>query len=782
MCAAALPVPLLTAPEATAAGTAEAGRRGAGRGHTDTAVASTYTWRNVQIEGGGFVPGIVFHPTERGLVYARTDIGGAYRLDPDTDRWIPLLDHVSREDWNRNGVLSLATDPVDPDRVVLAVGMYTNDWDPNPGAILRSTDRGSTWEATELPFKVGGNMPGRGIGERLAIDPLDNATIHYGAEGDDGLWRSRDHGATWSKVTAFPGIGSYAPDPDSGNSYLTQRLGVLWTAFDPREAHPEGGCATVLTAVADPEHILYRSDDGGDTWAAVEGAPTGFLPHHGSIDASTGDLYLTTSDTAGPYDGADGEVWRYAIDDGTWTDITPRYRPVGTDFGFSGLALDPSSPGTLVVSTQIQWWPDILLFRSTDRGESWTPIWEYGTDSSGATTTTTRYRQDVDRAPWLTFGGEPTAPAPSVSPSPKLGWMVASFAIDPTDPDHALYGTGATIYRTRNLTAWDEPDGEVLIEAAAQGIEETAIQDLAVPQGGVDLLSAMLDLGGFVHQDIGTVPAMIDDVYLGGSTSVDIAGGAQEVFVRAGTDGEGVHRVALSRDAGTSWTAGAELAGTTGSGQVAITADARRLVWSAPGAGVQVSSDDGATWTPSAGIGEAERVEADRKDPQLVHAWAGGSLHVSRDAGTSFAPASRRAARTVRADGTVRMTPAPDAEGELWIAASGGTTGDGLSIVTAGGERATRVRGVDSAESVGFGAAAPGAQRVTVYLNGVVDGVHGFHRSTDAGRSWTRVNDDRHRYGNTGAAITGDPDLFGRVYVATDGRGIVVGEIGGDEA
>jgi hypothetical protein len=33
------------------------------------------------------------------------------------------------------------------------------------GSILRSTDQGATWSSTLLPFKVGGNMPGRGVGE-----------------------------------------------------------------------------------------------------------------------------------------------------------------------------------------------------------------------------------------------------------------------------------------------------------------------------------------------------------------------------------------------------------------------------------------------------------------------------------------------------------------------------------------------------------------------------------------------------------------------------------------
>jgi hypothetical protein len=70
-------------------------------------LSQTYTWRNVTIHGGGYVPGIVFNTKEPNLIYARTDIGGAYRWDESAQRWIPLMDFINRDDWNLMGVDTL---------------------------------------------------------------------------------------------------------------------------------------------------------------------------------------------------------------------------------------------------------------------------------------------------------------------------------------------------------------------------------------------------------------------------------------------------------------------------------------------------------------------------------------------------------------------------------------------------------------------------------------------------------------------------------------------------
>ena len=86
-----------------------------------TVAPQAYRWRNVATGGGGgFVADIIFNQKQKDLIYARTDMGGAYRWNPRTSTWTQLLDWVRPDQWNMTGVESLATDPVNPNRLYIA--------------------------------------------------------------------------------------------------------------------------------------------------------------------------------------------------------------------------------------------------------------------------------------------------------------------------------------------------------------------------------------------------------------------------------------------------------------------------------------------------------------------------------------------------------------------------------------------------------------------------------------------------------------------------------------
>ena len=214
---------------------------------TSAVVSQPYKWNNVNIGGGGgFVCGIIYNPTEKGLVYARTDIGGAYIRNKTTLEWEPITDWVSPDEWNLLGVESLATDPVETNRVYIAAGTYTNSWTNMNGYILRSDDYGKTWERTELPFKFGGNMPGRSVGERLMIDPNSNNILYFAARSGNGLWKSTDYGKTWAKVKSFTNVGNYLEIPNFEYSAIS---GLCFCNFDRQrvqKANPQKTSMLVL--------------------------------------------------------------------------------------------------------------------------------------------------------------------------------------------------------------------------------------------------------------------------------------------------------------------------------------------------------------------------------------------------------------------------------------------------------------------------------------------------------------------------------------------------------
>lgn len=256
------------------------------------------------------------------------------------------------------------------------------------------------------------------------------------------------------------------------------------------------------------------------------------------------------------------------------------------------------------------------------------------------------------------------------------------------------------------------------------------------------------------------------------TTSLDFAESDPDTVVRVGDLDSGPH-IAFSTDNGADWFAGTDPPGVSGGGTVAAASDGSRFVWSAAGAGVQYTTGFGTSWSASSGIPSGAIVESDRVDPKTFYGFRSGKFYVSTDGGATFTASS---ATGLPSGDSVRFKALPGTKGDIWLAGGAADGAYGLWHSTDGGASFTRLPGVEQADTIGFGKAATGASYQTLYTSARIGGVRGIFRSTDKGATWTRINDDAHQWGWTGTAITGDPRVYGRVYIATNGRGVIYGD------
>ena len=706
----------------------------------DTAAPGPYLWKNVVIKGGGFVSGITTSRALPGLVYARTDVGGVYRSDPVNKGCGPITDWVGRNDGNMPGIETVAADPVDRNRVYIAAGQYLT---AGNGFILSSTDMGRTWARHSIGAPMGGNVNGRSMGERLAVDPNLPSTLYF-ASRNTGLWKSTDHAETWASVASFPTVGA-------GNCGMVgMSCGLTFVTFDPRSGGSGSATPVIYVGVGmTTGAALYRSADAGASWEPVAGQPAGMMPHH-AVPDGCGNLYLTYNDWAGPNDIRAGAVWRLDMTSGAWTEVSPPKR----GGGFGGISVDASNAKAIVVTTIDLWAPD-EIYRTSDGGATWRAI-------GGAA------QRDAAGARWLYWhGGSPTA----------TGWM-GDIEIDPFNPARAYYVTGQGVWSTDNLTAADT-NAPTSWRFDDDGLEETVPLDLASPPSGAPLLSALGDIAGFRHDDLDDSPSagMYANPIFGNTNSIDFAEAAPNIVARVGTSsGSGGQRGAYSTNGGTSWTPFAAIPAATGtmavqSGTIAVSADGGTFVWS-PQRGVpSYSKDRGATWTAAAGLPNNARIAADRVNASKFYGSGGSRMFVSTDGGASFAQACTAGDTCPGVSG--RPRPAFGIEGDVWL-----TTNTGLFHSRDSGATWTALPQIGNTAAVGFGMAAAGRTYPAVYVSAAVNGTWGVYRSDnagDAGATWQRIDDEQHQFGYVNH-VAGDRRRYGRVYIGTGGRGVLYGD------
>ncbi len=678
------------------------------------------TFGSLAIGGGGFVTGIIPSTTEKGLMYARTDVGGAYRRDSLNDKWIPLLDWVSTSQTGYMGVEAIALDPNNSDNVFMLVG--TSYYNSGTTAILRSFDRGNTFAFSNVTsqFTAHGNGMGRQTGEKLIVDP-NLGTILYCGTRSKGLFKSTNSGLVWTRVA-----GLNVTTTTNGN-------GISFVLADPSSGTKGSATNTLFVGVTRSGSSLYRSNDGGATFDTIPNAPSLYAPQRAAIAGRN--LIVTYGNGVGPYGDATngwmdtGQIWKYNIDAGLWTNITP----TSCTRAYSGISVDPNNTNRLIASTvnaylkQGNAWGD-QLFVSTNGGTSWTNLITRG------------YQLQPNGVTWM-------------SSNQSIHWACC-FVFNPFNTKQAYVTSGNGLFMTENIDATT-----CIWKFDVKGLEETVALNLVSIPGG-PVISVIGDYDGFRSVKPDSY-APIHAPTMGTTSGLAYAGSSLGKVVRIGSS------MYYSNDTAKTWIKAATLKGAQGS--ASISADGRVILHTpADSAKVFRTFNNGTTWTAVTGIDFSTVTVADPVNPAVFYAYnrSNGYTFASADTGKTFTRAG-----TTNSGGSSLERNVPGYEGHLWIPQNA----NGLVRSINGGKTFTKLTSVLEASAVGIGKAAHGNTYPTLYIWGKVGLITGVFRSIDEGLNWTRINDDAHEWGGTGNGkfVVGDMNVFGRVYMSTVGRGIV---------
>ncbi len=435
------------------------------------------TWQLAGLEDSSRIGRIVIDPNDPDRIFVAVSgdlfqpggTRGLYRTTNAGRTWENVLSGATPT----AGAVDVAIDPADPDRV------YATFWDHQrtpdvrryggPGSrAYRSTDGGDTWQQMTDGLPQPSDSTGR-MG--IAVAPSDPARLYLvhinRLGGFAGFFTSNDAGRSWTRTPDHPLLAQ----SQSSYGWWFGRIWVtpdnaddVWVAGVPLIRSHDGGKTWNFGAqgvhvdqhamVWDPrvdgriylgnDGGLYRTDDDGATWTKAEKEPyTQFY----TVDVGEQDpsrIVGGTQDNGCNRSYGQPQGWNtFSCGDGLETLIDPddqRYVYACSQYGFcrrsedggetmhsfygettsdrrnwkTPVEFDPGNPSVMYYAGNI-------LNRSTDHGQTWTPI-----------------------SPDLTGG-------PGNDPQYPYG-TITTVAAARTDPQRLYVGTD-------DSRVWTSPDG-----------------------------------------------------------------------------------------------------------------------------------------------------------------------------------------------------------------------------------------------------------------------------------------------------------------------------------
>lgn len=350
------------------------------------AVGSTQLWSpkgpdqikdSVGVEGGvkqaasGRVTGLAYDPTDNNTYFVASAGGGVWKTSNGGASYIPLTDFLGNTSMG-----AVAVAPSDRLTVWAGGGEANNGLDNRYGnGLLKSTDGGTTWSVIPGP---GGVFVRRAV-SRIAIDPTNPSTVYVaiggnpmnGLGGGRGVWKTADGGLNWTNTFA---------NIDTANSCSD----VVINPLTPTTLYAAIGAAGGATT-----NGIYKTTNGGGNWTLQAG---GLPPSPGRTNLTVNAITVnqavvetvyavianpTTDMLLGVYKTTDGGT--------TWAKLANAPNILGAQGFFNiGIAVSPNNPNLVFTGGQANTKATVgnrfTLAGSQDGGATWQ---DYSLDSSG---------------------------------------------------------------------------------------------------------------------------------------------------------------------------------------------------------------------------------------------------------------------------------------------------------------------------------------------------------------------------------------------------------------
>ena len=320
-------------------------------GGIDPRATQSLRFRNVGPFRGGRVTTVAGVPQRKLEFYLGASGGGIWKTTDAGHHW----NNVSDGFLSTGSIGAIRVAPSNPDIVWAGTGSDGIRSNVIVGrGVYRSTDAGKSWQFRGL----------RDIGQvgAMVVHPTNPDVAFVAAQGlpfssskERGVYRTRDGGASWEQVLFVndsTGITDIVAKPDDPNTlYAAAWRGVRrpWAIISG--SRDDGG--------------IYRSTDGGTTWAKLGGGlPTGILGKSNiAVSAASPRRVYVLIEAEKPKAGV------YRSDDAgeTWTQVSSMNALLLRPFYYTNIDADPVNPDLVWVQNETMW-------KSTDAGRTFAAV------------------------------------------------------------------------------------------------------------------------------------------------------------------------------------------------------------------------------------------------------------------------------------------------------------------------------------------------------------------------------------------------------------------------